>query len=370
MLHKPISKRTYVADATCAQDLARTSFAATGGRYGESVTVTACGVRGLSGTIDVSAETVEYGRLSLSGGFGRGGFGRGGVGRHGDNRRCVVGAAVVTEAGRSSSTTRAPDHPLGKRRAGGLSGAPGQTANQARGFRPIDWPGEVCPNTTTTTVQLGKLRKDTEIRVHVWSKVPSDVTGAMLRITHNVAEPNVSDETWARHVAEREARRAAERERAERERPPRSARKHTRWKTRTVRVEPQPSAPPPAAKVETRPPQPSVHAEWVPGYWHWASPNWLWIRGRWRVPEADVTDGLTVAAPYAPPPVKSEHRPPQPAVAAVWAAGYWQWNGAAFVWVPGSWRIAPGAHVRWQVPRWRTYRRGVVFVPGRWVRRR
>lgn len=359
MLHKPVTKRTYVAEGTCAQDLARTSFISTGGRYGESITVTACGVRALAGTIEVSAETRKIGRLAMSGSFGR----------HSDNRRCLAGAAVVTEAGRNTSTERAADEPTGRRGRALARSAPGQTAQKVTSFKEVDWPAEVCPNTSSTTIQLGELRKDTEIRVHVWSKLPNDISGAMLRITHNADKPNVSDEEWARHVKERNARWAAEdKKAAARERISRKER--PRWRPRTIEVKPQPSAPPPPARVDARPPQPSVHAEWLPGYWHWSSPDWLWIAGRWRVPDTDVTRGLTVAAPYDPPPPRRESLPPQPIPGAVWSAGFWQWSGAAFVWVPGTWRIAPSAGARWQVPHWRPHRRGVIFVPGRWVRRR
>lgn len=364
MLHKPVTKRTYVAEATCTQDLTRTSFVATGGRYGESVTVTACGVHALAGTIDASAETREYGRQDISGSFGR----------DSDNRRCLAGDVTIAQAGRESSTARAADPGAGARtatRASTPTGGP--AASAVRAFREVDWPGSVCPNTTTTTIQLGKLRKGSDIAVHVWSRQPSDITGAMVRITHNEDRPNVSDEEWARHVAEREARWEAERKRAERERKPRTRRERqrsVRKPVKVVRVEPPPTAPPPPARAESRPPQPSVNAEWLPGYWHWKSPEWLWIAGRWRVPEADVTGGLTVAAPHEPPAPRFEIRPPQPTVGAVWAAGFWQWNGTAFIWVPGSWRIAPAAGAIWQVPRWRPHRRGVVFVPGRWIRRR
>lgn len=360
MVERPVEKRTYVAETTCTQDLARTSFIATGARHGESITVTACGARGLSGTIDVSAERLDAGRLSWGRLFGR----------PGDNRRCLVSAGEISEAGRDSSAQRAPDK--GARKGRGAAAGPAQAPGAQASFREIDWPAEVCPNTMSTVMVLGKLHKGSEIKVHVWSKVPNDVTGAMLRITHNTRKPNVSDEEWQKHLAKREDEwQKAANKRAEREaRTPGKKRPERRWKTRTVKVEPQPTAPPPATKVEIRPPQPSVHAEWVPGYWHWAGGSWLWLAGRWRVPEADISAGLTVQAPYDPPPPRDESRSPQPFAGAVWVGGFWQWNGAAFVWIPGSWRVAPGVGVRWQVPYWRPRARGVVFVPGRWVRRR
>ena len=358
MIEKPVTKRTYIADATCAQDLARTSFVAEGTRYGESITVTACGVHALAGSIDVRADRVDTGPMTMSAWFGD----------RSDNGRCLAGDVVIAEAGRDTSSARAPDQTggAGKAAARAAGTAPGAVSS----FREVEWPESVCPNTMTTTLHLGKLNKGTNIAVHLWSTRPNDVTGAMLRITHNIDKPNVSDEAWARHLARREARRkkALARE-AKRKPEPRPPAKKERVVARRVRVEPQPMAPPPAQRSEERPPRPSTNAEWISGYWHWSGKDWLWLDGRWRVPEADVAGGLTVAAPHGPPPPRSESRPPAPIVGAVWADGYWQWNGAAFVWVSGSWRIAPGADVSWQAPHWQPHARGVIFVPGRWIRR-
>jgi len=139
-----------------------------------------------------------------------------------------------------------------------------------------------------------------------------------------------------------------------------------RWHRRLRRAAQKPQGPPPSPRAETKPPWPSEHAQWRPGYWHWSA-GWKWIAGRWRVPQTDVDRGLTTKAPQQPPPPKREARPQLPVPSAVWIVGYWQWNGSVFVWVPGSWQLPPSAGVRWQPPHWRVSVGGVVFVPGRWI---
>jgi hypothetical protein len=67
-----------------------------------------------------------------------------------------------------------------------------------------------------------------------------------------------------------------------------------------------------------------------------------------------------------PPPTPVDTPPPAPAPNAVWAPGYWIYDGRAYTWVGGHWEIPP--------PGARTYiaahseNRGgqMVFVPGYW----
>ena len=55
----------------------------------------------------------------------------------------------------------------------------------------------------------------------------------------------------------------------------------------------------------------------------------------------------------APPAPIVETPPPPPAPAAVWTPGYWSWDGARYVWVPGQYVVAPFP--------------GAIWVGGRWV---
>lgn len=134
------------------------------------------------------------------------------------------------------------------------------------------------------------------------------------------------------------------------------------------------SQPPPPPRSERRPPKPSRNAGWVPGYWVRikggpSAGRWGWIAGWWRVPKADVKQGLTTRTRRRPPPERSGvRRPPKPAPRAVWAPGYWHWTGSRHVWVHGAWRIPPRSQARWRRARW--IRRGpfLILIPGGWVR--
>lgn len=142
---------------------------------------------------------------------------------------------------------------------------------------------------------------------------------------------------------------------------------------------------PPLPRIESKPPRPSTHAEWITGYWQRAG-EWIWSPGFWRVPESDIVAEQTIEAPIAPPPAKAEPPPappappaptPTPAVATatpaatarmnwVWTPGYWTWNGSIYVWVEGAWRIPPQGDARWVAPTWKPRRGRVVLSPGGW----
>jgi hypothetical protein len=69
-----------------------------------------------------------------------------------------------------------------------------------------------------------------------------------------------------------------------------------------------------------------------------------WIAGLRDVPDEDVQRELTVQAPTPPLPAPAHDEPPepQPTPTAVWTPGSWQWDGRAYVWIAGTWRIPPG----------------------------
>ena len=130
-----------------------------------------------------------------------------------------------------------------------------------------------------------------------------------------------------------------------------------------------PAGPPPAALPETTPPKLSLNATWRPGYWHWIGGQWVWLAGMWRVPESDILAEQTTEAPAAPPPPQAETMPPAPIAATVWIAGFWQWSGTSWVWIPGAWQLRPSATAEWQAPSWRVRGSVHVLVPGAWIRR-
>src|ERR1700759_5652510 len=68
-----------------------------------------------------------------------------------------------------------------------------------------------------------------------------------------------------------------------------------------------------------------------------------------------AADPAGVAVRVRPPAAVAEAVPAPPAPGYVWVPGHWVWNGAQYVWQPGTYIVAayPGA----------------VWVPGRWVER-
>ena len=262
------------------------------------------------------------------------------------------------------------------------------------------------------------LAPDTPIRIRLWSNLPNDLEGVSFVVAHTVARPSVSDEEWIAHLrAEREERARQDRARHEAEQrrldawtahcnahhedtqcwgpggyegaiarrrraeedAPRLAREReelarqiaARQAAQAASAPPppppaHPEGPPPPPRAEARPPQPSVHATWTPGYWHWHAARWVWIGGSWEVPPEDLERDQTVQAPHAPPPLQVEVQPAAPAPQMVWVPGYWQWDGARFVWIAGRWDLPRSQGATWQAPSWRPGSRGAVFVPGRW----
>jgi hypothetical protein len=158
---------------------------------------------------------------------------------------------------------------------------------------------------------------------------------------------------------------------------------------------------PPPPRTEARPPQPSPHHVWLPGYWAWRGGRHAWIGGHWEEPPQtgmswmpprwenragkwDFHEGhwnAAAAAPnvvyepptapdvvveHAPPPPRIDVRPPQPK-GAVWIPGYWQWTGHRHVWVSGRWS-APKTGMRWQPDHWERQGNRYHLVRGHWAR--
>ncbi len=79
---------------------------------------------------------------------------------------------------------------------------------------------------------------------------------------------------------------------------------------------------------------------------------------------SEAAEVFVTVAP--PPPVTTAVIGVAPSPRHVWTAGYHQWNGRAYVWVPGRWVIPPRAGGVWIAPHWAPRRGGYVFVPGHW----
>ncbi len=68
-----------------------------------------------------------------------------------------------------------------------------------------------------------------------------------------------------------------------------------------------------------------------------------------------------------PPAAKVEMKPPPPNAKAVWIDGHWAWDGHQYVWINGHWEKKPKG--QWVQGHWRARGRGHVWVPGHWRRR-
>ena len=149
------------------------------------------------------------------------------------------------------------------------------------------------------------------------------------------------------------------------------ARRKQVWQARiddALAPPPPPDGPPPDPLAEETPPKLSANAEWRPGYWQWTAGTWVWLAGMWRVPDEDIASEQTTTAPAAPPPPKPEAPPPPPVRVAVWVPGFWQWSGATWVWVGGSYQLRPDPRTRWHAAEWQPRGSVHVLIPGRWVR--
>lgn len=202
----------------------------------------------------------------------------------------------------------------------------------------------------------------TRLVLEFWSAEPNDLEGVSFVIRQKGTPADMTHEAF---LAYEEARHAYF-DRLHEFNEARVAAGRARWAEPSERPEPPPPPPPP--RQERRPPRPSEHAEWIGGYWHHEAGAFHWIAGFWRVPERDVREEKTVSAPEAPPeaPPEREERPPRPSERAVWVPGSWQWDGRAYVWIEGVWRIPPSAGHAWQPSRWIPSRGGVRLVPGGW----
>ncbi|HEY5928261.1 MAG TPA: YXWGXW repeat-containing protein, partial [Kofleriaceae bacterium] len=252
----------------------------------------------------------------------------------------------------------------------------------------------------THTAEGDYIAVEGRLVLDIWSEVPNDYDGMIFVVEQHTVPADMTVDRWKAYV---------EAERAWR------VRYHAfldgeveqgRIKVVDSKVT---APPPPPPRDEAKPPKPSKNARWIPGYWLYAETKFHWITGLWEVPQADIEQELTVVAPKppppAPPPTVAVEVPPAPAPAAavdvgahanvdananvhgtatvtvvvekpveppptptaVWTPGYWQWDGRAYIWIQGAWRIPPSPQQStWAPASWSVTKRGAVFVPGRW----
>jgi hypothetical protein len=88
--------------------------------------------------------------------------------------------------------------------------------------------------------------------------------------------------------------------------------------------------------------------------------------GRYENPDHRGYRVSQAPAPSTPPPTPVDPVLPQPAANAIWAPGFWIYDGRSYTWMRGRWEIPPPlAHT--YVPAHSEMRNGqMVYVPGHW----
>jgi hypothetical protein len=72
----------------------------------------------------------------------------------------------------------------------------------------------------------------------------------------------------------------------------------------------------------------------------------------------------------APPRIRRERRAVRPSRDAVWVAGFWDWQGDSWVWIPGRWVVPEARRARWIAPRYVRIAGGWRYIPGHWSNQR
>ena len=89
------------------------------------------------------------------------------------------------------------------------------------------------------------------------------------------------------------------------------------------------------------------------------------------VPPLPPLPGLEIRiGRQAPPRIRRERRYARPSRDAVWVAGFWDWQGDGWVWIPGRWAVPEVRRARWIGPRYVREYGGWRYVPGHWSNQR
>jgi hypothetical protein len=95
-------------------------------------------------------------------------------------------------------------------------------------------------------------------------------------------------------------------------------------------------------------------------------------------PATPGPSAIVATAPVAPAQVVVTTVPAMPAVPAdvaqgvspgpnyFWVAGYYDWRGDHYAWVPGNWMLTPTTTSVWVSAHWENTAGGYTWVPGHW----
>lgn len=344
----------------CGQGPYRLELDSLSAQYGESLEVYVCAPHTVAGAYRLTVKRRHSQETSYERTYGY---------RAAANSECVAGveerAALGPVEGTPSAQTTGPADKK-------VRGKPVQVADAKKRaeLHTLDAtlaPTE-CKELRSEILQHGwttdrGIALDAHLTLELWSELPNDLGGAVFTVVQRAVDDAMTPERWAAYQA---AERAwYEKYRAFIDGELSSGR--TRLVDTTVKV-----PPPPAAKIEVKPPRPSAHATWVPGYWHFEDGAYHWLAGLWRVPVEDVRAQQTAEAPRPPPPPRDEVvavRAEAPSRRAVWTSGSWQWDveRGVWVWIDGAWRIPPEEGQVWIAPKWEVrIGGGVRLQPGGW----
>lgn len=343
----------------CGQGPYRIETESLRAKYGEQVVVYACGLHHISGNYRFTVE--RKGRDSKPEDQAFGFAGR-------ENEACKANRAQAAQTASGAGGGGGGAGGGSPSKAGGTGGgtvaAPPATLKPTALERGAEVPPEGCEQVrtwvldTTYTADSDWVPLDGHLAIDLWSNEPNDFEGLVFVVEKYAVVADMTVERW-------KAYRQAENEWSERynafvKGEVTAGRSH--WLDTTAKT-----PPPPAPRAEVQPPKPSKNARWIPGYWQYDKASFHWIVGLWEVPDEDIQKDLTVHAPSPPPPPQVEEpKEARPTATAVWAPGQWQWDGRAYVWIAGSWRIPPSEQHTWQPATWAVKAGGAVFVPGGW----
>ena len=343
-------KQEFAASDRCGQGPYRFESDALKAKFGERIEVYACGKHAVSGNYRLTT-TRKYGTPST---FERS-FGSSGA----DNAACKgkpVAAVVTSSSGGGGG--------------GGGGNASGSTATAPAKLEPVTLSKTTaistdCVRTSITEYGWSSMGEspglDGRIAIDIWSAEPNDLEGLVFVLERHAVVADMTRERWDAYRKAYDAWYEIYRKHSDEQLATGD------WTIVDTTVK---TPPPPAPRAEKPPPRPSKNARWIPGYWLYEESKFHWITGLWDVPEEDIARELTVQAPKPPPaePVRAEPpSEPAPTRTAVWTPGSWSWNGNAYVWVAGAWRIPPpGAQHTWQRPTWTVRTGRAIYVPGGW----
>lgn len=344
--------RTYQPTERCGQGPWRFETDALKAKYGERLHVYACGKHAMKGNYRMTTTRKASKASSDEAAFG---FTR-------DNEACKGRETVLVAQGTGGGGT-------GGGKGSGPAGKGGPTAAAPATLEPrVLVAGEGLPKDCvhSSVVDMTWIASedwvplDGHVQLDVWSDEPSDLEGLVFVVEQWAVPTTMTVDRWKAYRAADKAYYEAY-----------MANLDINVKAgRTTLLDSKVTAPPPPPpRAEVKPPKPSVHARWIAGYWLYEKTQFHWIAGLWDVPDEDIQKELTVSAPTPPPVAPPTYEaPPEPAptVTAVWTPGSWQWDGRAYIWVAGAWRIPPAPRSTWRAPTWNVRAGRAVFVPGGW----